>query len=69
MSQEPRDAVTDGTLLKIASWVIGTLVTAFGVLFMFILLGIQTDIKEVKRTVDGICDTQAEYWPDHRCKR
>lgn len=63
------NTVTDGTLLKISAWVIGTLVTAFGALFMLLLVTIQHDIKDVKRVVDGICDTQAEYWPDHRCKR
>lgn len=56
-------------LLKISSGVIIMLLTVLGTLAMNILIHIQTDVRENKRILNGICDTQAAYWPNHACKR
>lgn len=57
------------SVIKLSLFVVGLLCSVIGTLSMVILLNIQTQIKEVRYTVDGICDTQSKYWPDHACKR
>lgn len=61
--------VSNELMLKISGALITLLVVGFCALAMNILITIQSEIKDVKRVVDGICDTQAQYWPDHKCKR